>query len=123
MLITDLDRIHSRVLAGFTYQSDEVTYSVKEKWVTPEDADNVIGDCQDFALACRKLCREAALQTRLIICMTETGEGHCVLECEGYIFDNRRLRVAPCDDFNYKWVSISGHEPDDPWYEIDDLAT
>jgi predicted transglutaminase-like cysteine proteinase len=120
-----LDTIHTRVLKHFTYQTDQEQYGTVEKWVMPsptfKGATNFVGDCEDFALACRKLCREAGLKTRLVVCAIE-GEGHCVLECEGWILCNNQSHVMPRDDLNkhkgYNWLYISGYNPGDDWQEI-----
>lgn len=113
-----LDKIHSDVMQGFTYKSDQEQYGLKEHWVQPEDPYNVTGDCEDFALACRDLCKQSAIASRLVYCKTETGEGHCVLECHGYIVDNRQKRVYIADDVNYEWNAMSGYEAGDPWTGI-----
>ncbi len=81
----------------------------------------IVGDCEDFALACRKLCRDANIPTRLVICYTEEGEGHCVLESSGWILDNRYTRVMSRDKLEkqgYKWLAISGFESGDDWHRI-----
>ena len=113
-----LDDIHWRVYRGFDYEYDEDQYGKKEYWTMPEDVDEVTGDCEDFALACRVLCREANIPTRLVICKTETGGMHCVLEHNGWILDNRYKHVMNRDKLDYTWIAISGFEPGDPWFTI-----
>lgn len=113
-----LVRIHKRVKDGFKPMSDKDQYGVSEKWMMPKDVDNVTGDCEDFALACRVLCREKGIKSRLVLCYTETNQGHCVLECNGYILDNRQKTVIRRDDLEYRWISISGYNLGDEWHKI-----
>jgi len=116
-----IDAIHKRVLKNFEYVTDKKQYGKIEKWVTPEDVDNVTGDCEDFALACRKLLRETDLPSRLVFCLDETGEGHAVLESGGWILDNRQRKVLSkqkLEKIGYRFVLISGFEPGDPWHKL-----
>jgi predicted transglutaminase-like cysteine proteinase len=124
-LIDRLDEIHGMVFRNFKYKTDKKKYGVDEHWVMPEDGydgtQKFVGDCEDFALACRKLCREGGLDTRMVFCYDETGEGHAVLECEGWILDNRQRRVESRDvlqDKGYEFIGISGYESGDPWHYI-----
>jgi predicted transglutaminase-like cysteine proteinase len=125
-LLDTLDKIHRKVFRRFTYKLDEKQYGMDEYWVMP-DADydgssRIVGDCEDFALACRKLVRDAGLDSRLVFCYTEEGEGHAVLEVEGWILDNRYEQVVSNDwltDEGYEFVAVSGYESGEPWYMID----
>ena len=124
-LFDQLTEIHNLVHKNFTYKEDKAQYKVDEKWVMPPDnydgTSKIVGDCEDFALACRTLCRKAGLKTRLIYCEIKDG-GHCVMECEGWILDNRFKEVKTRDALestkHYKWVLISGFEPGDVWSSI-----
>lgn len=120
--VDKLKEIHKKVFNKFKYEFDRDQYNEEEKWVMPKDQFNgstrIVGDCEDFALACRKLCRDADIDTRLVVCFTEDGEGHCVLECEGWILDNRYKKVMSRDDLDYKWLAISGFNPGDDWHKI-----
>lgn len=124
-LFNQLTHILDKVSKGFTYETDQEQYGMSEKWVMPSASFTgnvpVTGDCEDFALACRKLCRNIGLQTRLVIC-TLNGEGHCVLECNGWILDNNHNRVATRDELQkneqYVWYYISGYNPRDDWHMI-----
>jgi len=125
-LLEVLRSIHRTVLNNFEYKTDLEQYQTLEKWVAPPEFYNgttsIVGDCEDFALACRMLCREQGIEnSRLVVCLTETGEGHCVLEVEGWILDNRMLRVKSRDRLSgqgYKWIAISGYNPKDKWFRI-----
>lgn len=122
ILLEQLAEIHKKVYKNFTYKTDKAQYKIDEKWVQPSEeydgTSKIVGDCEDFALACRKLCRDAGIPTRLVFC--EVGnEGHCVLESGGWILDNRFNGVKTKDylenNQRYKWVMISGFEPGQPW--------
>ena len=120
-----LKEIHSKVFRKFQYEFDKDQYKEVEKWVMPmesfDGSTKIVGDCEDFALACRKLCRDAGLQTRLVVCYTETDEGHCVLECDGWILDNRYPKVISRDKLEergYRWIAISGFTPGEDWHKI-----
>lgn len=127
--MTDLEEFqaaHLKVKAGFTYVSDERQYGESEKWVDPVDVTAVTGDCEDFALAVRHVCREAEVKTRLLFC-TLDGAGHIVLEHKGYISDCGLMAVHSHDELEdhpgtfglYRWISLSGFEPGDGWKKVD----
>ena len=113
-----LNKIYNGVYAGFTHMSDKEHYGEVEYWVTPVDPYNVTGDCEDFALACRVLCRAEGYESRLVFCKTENNQGHIVLSVDGYIFDNRQRHVTTADMLNYKWIAMSGFEKDNTWHTI-----
>lgn len=125
-MIDLLDKIHSTVFSNFKYKTDLEQFGVEEKWLMPDalydGTTTVVGDCEDFALACRKLCRDNGIDnSRLVVCLTEDGEGHCVLEVNGWILDNRRRRVVTRDRLGsegYKWLAVSGYNPGDDWHRI-----
>lgn len=117
-LLDTLDKIHSKVSTGFNYKSDNEMYGVLEKWMMPTDALNISGDCEDFALGCRVLCRYEKLNSRLVICKTKEGKWHCVLEVEGWILDNEYTYVVSKDDLDYEWHSISGFKAGEDWHVI-----
>jgi len=117
-----LTHIHRNVFRHFKYETDLEQYGSIEKWVMPSESfqgHTLVGDCEDFALACREQCRESGIKTRLVFCLTELGEGHLVLESSGWILDNRYERLKRRDDLDYTWISMSGYEPFDEWHEIE----
>ena len=118
-------QIHKKVFSKFSYITDLEKYGVEEKWVMPDITFNgtqkFTGDCEDFALACRKLIREAGIKSRLVYCVVEDGSGHCVLEVNGYILDNRfptLLSNTKLVKKGYKFIAISGYESGEDWKKL-----
>ena len=125
-----LDYIHAQVMSVFVYVSDDINYNTPEWWVQKDveafdegtlfSRETLNGDCEDFALACRLLCRRAGIKTRLVYCIVEGYGGHCVLEADGWILDNRMNGVVERDYLtSYRWISISGYEKGDFWHKIE----
>lgn len=113
--------IHARVLRGFRYVTDERNYGVEEDWRFPTDVDRVVDDCDGFAIACRLLVREAGLDSRLVLCYTETGEGHLVCAVGNYILDNRYRAIMTKEQLTqqgYIFKYVSGLNPGDAWKEL-----
>ena len=116
-----LDDIFQDVKGRFTYVPDNFQFNRVEYWMDPELLDgDFSGDCDDFALACRKLVRAAGLPSRLVFCQVENGDHHLVLESRGWILDNRQRLVVSNSDYDgqYKWISMSGFNAGDPWTSI-----
>ena len=112
--VNELHQIFEHVKNRFTFTPQDV-----ERWASAEElTGEVSSDCNDFALACRAACRAAGIESRLVYCKTETGEGHLVLSCAGWILDNRQRQVVSRARLSYEWLKISGYEPGDPWREI-----
>lgn len=110
-----LQEIHVGLKGKFTYMSDLDRYGKREYWARPNESmdssGNVIGDCEDFALAAQQLCREAGIPNcRLVTCETENGEGHCILAVEGFVLDNREDTVVGREYLNYKWLKIQDYD-------------
>lgn len=120
-LLSNLRKVHRETLKRFTYVPDRVQYKVSEHWPQPKqlpDFGPFRGDCDDFALMCRKQLHKLGIKNRLVCCIVETGGGHLVCEVEGYILDNRCSDVARRDDLPYTWYSISGYNTGDQWHTI-----
>ena len=116
-----LAAIFQDVKGRFTYVPDNFQFHKSEYWMEPELLDgNFKGDCDDFALACRKMVRAAGLPSRLIYCKTEKGEPHLVLACEGWILNNLLDFVVSNTELDgrYTWVAMSGFNQGDPWTRI-----
>lgn len=141
MTVDDLEAIRHEVSEAFTWTADgDVTYvndagdtiNFADDWKLMEaDKDgNLRGDCEDHALYCSKLIKERheipRVRRILTYCVTETGEGHMVLEVRvggrGYVIDNRyktrlmsliRLKRAGYTRFMQPLGSIAGK-----WREV-----
>lgn len=115
--------ILAKVHSTFKYVTDVQQYGEREVWALPTE---VGGDCEDFALACRKLVREAGIESRLALCCVETGEMHCVLLVDirkyffktTYVLDNRFKVVRKKQRLPYRWLAASGLEAGQPWRAI-----
>lgn len=122
-----LSNIHRAVFSNFQYVTDKKNHDILEKWTMPDPSYNgtqrIVGDCEDFALACRKLCRDVGISnSRLAVANDETGETHTVLEVDGFVLDNRSRTLETIDSLTkkgYQWRAISGFNPGDPWHAID----
>lgn len=124
-LIAELQTVLDSVQSHFVWEPDSKVWSKPDHWEALEDvaavtdADGKVhGDCDQHALLCRQALRAKNIPNRLALCLTETGECHLVCEADGWILDNRFPRVMERDLLNYKWVSISGFNPGDPWHEV-----
>lgn len=112
--------VHSR----FVYRRDIDLWDQLDHWETYEqipDEGPIVGDCDCFAMACRKQCKAKNIPSRLVFCMVNIGDiwkGHLVLECAGFIFDCNSLDIVTSNDLFYRWVSISGYEKGDSWYSL-----
>ena len=119
--MTDAFDVFNRVKGGFTYVSDQEQYGVREDWRFPNDFDNVVGDCDDFAISCRALLKEKGHDFRLIYCKTEKGGGHLVCIIGKMILDNRMkfpVEIKYLTQKGYELISASGLNPGDEWRKI-----
>ena len=117
-----LQKIHGDLKCRFTYIDDRQRYGQKEYWARPSESferDNrIYGDCEDFALACQEACEAKGIKdSRLIVCKTENGGHHCVLEVQGFILDNRQDEVLGREMLAYQWIKMQDH--DGTWREIE----
>lgn len=123
-IVDSLRDIHREVWSKFEYVTDRENYNSDEYWIIPDDflnGNKFTGDCEDFAMCCRVLCRQRNIPSQLVVCVDETGEYHCVLHVEGFILDNRHRSVKTVDELGalgYKWVAISGYTPGDLWHRV-----
>jgi predicted transglutaminase-like cysteine proteinase len=121
--IDDVVEVHKKVLSGFKYVTDEVQYGRIEDWRIPENCERVIGDCDDFAIACRELLREKGHEPRLVFCTTETGGGHLVCVLGKMVLDNRQRTAVTIKSLAdsrtpYHFISASGTSPGEEWRSI-----
>lgn len=124
-LFKTLQNIHENIKKRFVYVSDIKRWGTNEHWERydeiPETGE-IRGDCDCFALACRRECRKLEIPSRLVHVLTETKEGHLILSVDKYILDNRMDYVVKKESLDgyYAWIRISGFEKGDPWHMIND---
>lgn len=110
--------VHSR----FTYVSDIMKYGKREHWVSFNEIPDgrFSGDCEDFAQAVRKELAELGEKSRLATCGVNSDTmNHAVCVYDDYVIDNiHHWPMRKSELATYKFISISGFEPGDPWREI-----
>ena len=112
-MLSALQAVLDRAHAGHTYVLDRVQYQRPEHWQA-----GLVGDCEDFALWCRQELELLGIASDLVLCLTETGEGHLVCSVDGWVLDNRHKFVMRRDDLQYQWISLG--RPDGTWRAIVD---
>lgn len=124
-LYDKLTIVFKKTLNRFKYVPDIVLWDVLDHWETYKqipDSGIIEGDCDCFALACRKECHFLNIPSRLLFCtvfMNNRRSGHLVLECAGFILDCRQKEVVVNNQLtDYLWVSISGYNTGDPWCRV-----
>lgn len=120
---SDLQAMARRVHANFKYEYDSKRFGLTEYW---EDQSNIpmpvrsqfLGDCEQFAMISVMEANRLGIAARLVICLTETGEGHCIAEiCSAdgkaaYYLDNRKRGLAVRSDLKgYSFYSASPWNP------------
>lgn len=116
-------------LDRFEYVRDAQRWGESEHWETPSEiledlafaGGKVHGDCDAFAMLCRIALERMGHKCRLIQCLVETGEGHLVCECGGWLLDNRYavpVTRGECERTGYRWLSMSGFATGEPWTEV-----
>ena len=102
MLIQDaLQAVLDRAHQGHRYVTDREQYRRPEHWTI-----GLVGDCEDFALWSRQELAALDIEADLVLCVTETGEGHLVCAVGGWVLDNRYRWLQRRDDLPYTWVAL-----------------
>ncbi len=122
-LLDILRKVYTEEIERFIYISDLFQYKISDVWTKeiniPDIPNKFKGDCEDFALACRKNLRRRGINnSRLVLCLTEEKEYHMVLEVEGWVFDCRQDDIIPRNKLKYGWISISGYSSDNSWRSL-----
>ena len=119
------DDIHASAVFVFRYRADGQRQSSADVWTTPEQIERQIkhlgyfvGDCEDFATWCVHLARRRGLPARLVVCLTEALEPHCVADVGGWVLCNRQPAAVAPQALPYTWIKASGYHPGDPWTRI-----
>lgn len=110
-MLKTLQKVLDQAHRGHRYIRDFDQYKVAEFW-----SKSLVGDCEDFALTIREMLEMEGIESDLVHCITETGEGHLVVSVKGWILDNRYKWVMNRSDLNYKWLKVG--KPDGRWFEI-----
>lgn len=122
--------IHSLAFRKFMYASDLSLYGKAEDWRSHisavKEGKHFTDDCDGFALTCADLLLDSgALKSdvKLIVCYTETGEGHlvCGLDAEGttWILDNRCRTIYDFRDRkDYTWVHFMVLSRPGVWFKV-----
>lgn len=120
-----IKNVHAWALKHFEYRTDDKYRGVEEYWSSPQEIKEslvdhkvLIDDCDGFALLCREILDQVNIPNRLVLCQTETGEGHLVCETNGWILDNRQSEVVNFTKLGYTWHYISGYHAGDDWHEV-----
>ena len=122
-ILKEIKKIHHDILSRFEYMSDIKIWGVDEHWERydeiPEEGP-IVGDCDCFAMACRRECRKLDIPSRLVYVLTEKGGGHLVLSVDKWILDNRYTKVITKESLDgvYVWIRISAFKKGDPWHMI-----
>lgn len=103
----EIRSINSEVNRRVRYKTDAIKFDTDEFW---EIADRE-GDCEDYALAKRKLLLDRGFPVdaiRLAICEVPGAGGHCVLTIDTdlgcYVLDNIAKDVTPWKNLDYRWL-------------------
>lgn len=121
----ELSAIHDEVFNNFTYVDDQTSHGVADYWeddkvLLPAVTKNapIKGDCEEFAMVCMRKAIAAGYQSRLVVCLDETNNGHCIAEVissdatQAYYFDNRRKTLATRQSLiGYTFYSVSPFNP------------
>lgn len=102
-----LKHIQIVTLRQFTYETDKAQWGLDEyweddQWLLPAVMHDrpFTADCEAFAMVCMRKAIAAGYKARLLVCLTETKEGHAICEVvstdqsQAYYFDNRHTNVA-----------------------------
>jgi predicted transglutaminase-like cysteine proteinase len=97
------------VNAAIKPMEDEIHYGRVDYWTIPKDG---YGDCEDYALAKRKVLVDAGLSRRALriaVAQLPSGEAHAVLTVAtdrgDYVLDNRTNEILPWRESGLVWVA------------------
>lgn len=140
-----LDALQKDTLKSFTYslepkQEGMKLYQVADYWQTDTVLKGSVlfnkpfkGSCDSFAAVCLRKAELAGFTGRLVVCLDELKEGHCIAEIvskdgtQAYYFDNRRTGIAAQQGLiGYYFLGASPWNPQPgdtrPWVLIDKQA-
>ena len=124
-------KVHRELIDKFTYVSDIEKYGNDEFWTNTEVARRTLlgaiisaryfGDCEDYAILCRKRLREKGYNSRLIYSETSKGTFHVFCLVGNMVLDVRHKWLMSLTDILEDGDVLhvaSGFEPRDPWRAI-----
>lgn len=117
-------KINREVNNSIRYKTDLELYKSRDKWTIP----GKYGDCEDYALLKRLKLIDAgfpALELKIAICKTETGEGHAVLTIDtnrgSLVLDNRYPDVKTHRqllNIGYKFLQRQDGKTSNGWVKL-----
>lgn len=129
-----LKDLHRQIFEKFVYITDREKFGLVERWEDSSTLKNIgrsgitkfTGDCEEFSLVSMDKVRERGFHARMVLCLTEGGEGHAICEVaskdykQAYYFDNRFATVATAEMLSkYKFIAVSPWDPEPadprPW--------
>jgi predicted transglutaminase-like cysteine proteinase len=129
----DLDRdtmavlkaVNNRVNRSLIADTDVRVYSINDYWEAPALTRGARGDCEDFALAKRRLLIAQGIPAAalsLAIVRTRFNEDHAVLVVAtrqgDFVLDNLAFRIRPWQKTRYDWVSRQAPGDDLGWVSL-----
>lgn len=121
-----VEQTHLDVTRVFIWTPDPTKYNQREYWELAANLEAEIertgyfrDDCDGHAAVVRGRLLSSGQDARILVCTTETGEGHAVVECGFEISDCRFAYATTIDEVlrrGYKFLARSGPKPGDPWH-------
>lgn len=129
MIAEQLIAVHREMKRRLDATPDQLQYLVPDYWATFQELQEQIrksgwrfkDDCDGAAAFCRGRLTELKIPSRYVLCLTETGDWHLVVEHGGWVLDNRFdsiMRRQDLEKIGYKFVSMSGFNKGDPWHLV-----
>lgn len=136
--VDQLKNMHKQLFSQFTYITDQEKRRTLDYWEgagvhRPTGPANApfTGDCEEFAMVAIQRANAEGFSARLVICLTEMNEGHCIAEIstddgdESYFIDNRFRKLCMQQELKgYRFHSVSpwNPRPGDQrlWYRVDE---
>lgn len=120
----------------FLYVPDDLNYRAWEHWASYEElkrqlleGDGIVrDDCDGFARLCQMQFAEMGIDAAVLVCITETGDGHLVCEVggsptqSGWVLDNRRIGVTSRARLAEEGYRFLAYAKDGKWIELQQEA-
>lgn len=131
-LFDTLREAHQWALRHFEYVPDQLRWGRPDHLPSFAEIEEqlqrspaiVRDDCDGFARLCQwRLKHGYGIDASLVLCFTDTNQGHMVASVQGWILDNRQADVMPretLEEAGY-WFLLEGTS-DGRWFRIIDDA-